>query len=443
MNRKILKGGLIFNIEKKRKFVADILIEGNSIMEISDDLNDDRAEVIDMRGRWLMPAFIDPHAHLREPGREDEETIESGITAAINGGFCAVACMPNTDPAIDDPSILKFVLDKSRRFCPQFRLLPIAAITRGREGKELSEIGLLKSAGAVAFSDDGSSVVDTYVMRRALEYGNSFGVLFILHEEDLLLSQGGQMHEGYYSTLLGLKGIPWTAEATFIARDLLLALDSGSKVHFAHVSSARSVEIINFAKNMGADVSAEVNFHNLVFCDEDLKSYDTNLKINPPMRSSDDREALIAAARSGQISMICSDHAPHASHEKELDFDLAPFGAIGLDLMPVAVFSELVFKKKLDEFRAIEMMTSEPAKLFGLGSVDTIAGSIANIAAIDPNAETVVDIKFLQSKSKNTPFLGKKLKSSLTDLFLAGTQVKKNGEVLIQLSKSKVEIDPK
>jgi dihydroorotase len=443
LNRKILKGGLIFDIEKKHKFTADILIEGSLIKEISDDLRDDHAEVIDMSGRWLMPAFIDPHAHLREPGREDEETIESGITAAINGGFCAIACMPNTDPAIDDPSILKFILDKSKRFCPQFRLLPVAAITRGREGKEISEIGLLKSAGAFAFSDDGSSVVDAYIMRRALEYGNSFRVLFILHEEDLLLSEGGQMHEGYYSTLLGLKGIPWTAETTFVARDVLLALDSGARIHFAHISSVRSVDIMDFAKDMGADVSAEVNFHNLIFCDEDLKTYDTNLKINPPMRSSDDRKALIAAARSGQISMICSDHAPHASHEKELDFDLAPFGVIGLDLMPAAVFSELVFKKKLDEFRAIELMTSGPAKLFGLGSVDIRAGSIANIAAMDPNVEMVVNDRFLQSKSKNTPFLGKKLKSSLTDLFLAGTQVKKNGEVLIQISKSKIEINSK
>jgi dihydroorotase len=204
-----------------------------------------------------------------------------------------------------------------------------------------------------------------------------------------------------------------------------------------------SIKIMDLAKSVGVDVSAEVNFHNLIFCDEDLKTYDTNFKINPPMRSSDDRRALIAAARSGQISMICSDHAPHASHEKELDFDLAPFGAIGLDLVPAAVFSELVFKKRLDEFRAIEMMTSGPAKLFGLGNVNIRAGSTANIAVVDPNAETVVDGRFLRSKSKNTPFLGKKLKSSLTDLFLAGTQVKKNGEVSIKLAESKIEIDLK
>ena len=431
MNRKILKGGLIFNIENKHKFTADIMIESGLIKEISSDIPDDSAEVINMSGRWLMPAFIDSHTHLREPGREDEETIESGITAAVNGGFCAVACMPNTDPAVDDPSIVKFLLDKSRRFCPQFRLLPIAAISKGREGKEIAEIGLLKNAGAVAFSDDGSPVSDSYVMRRSLEYGTGFGTLFILHEEDIFLSEGGQMHEGYYSTQLGLRGIPWTAEATLIARDALLAIDSGARVHFAHISSAMSIKIMEFVKKMGADVSAEVNFHNLIFSDEDLKSYDTNLKINPPIRSSNDRKVLIAAARVGQISIICSDHAPHASQEKELDFDLAPFGAIGLDLMPTAVFSELVFKKKIDEFRAIEMMTSEPAKLLGLGSVEIKAGSTANIAVIDPNAETVVDAKFLRSKSKNTPFLGRKLKSSLTDLFLEGKQVKKNGEILI------------
>jgi len=441
LSRKILKNGLIFDIEKKCKYIADILIDGIFIKEISTEIRDIHTEIIDMSGKWIMPAFIDAHVHLREPGREDEETIESGITAAINGGFCAVACMPNTEPAIDDPSIINFILDKSKRFCPQFKLMPIASITRGREGKEISEIGLLKSAGAVAFSDDGNSIADSYLMRRSLEYGKSFGALFILHEEDRLLSDDGQMHEGYYSTLLGLKGIPWTAEATFIARDMLLAQDAGVKIHFAHLSSKRSIEIMNFAEKIGSIISAEVSFHNLIFSDEDLVSYDTNFKINPPIRSSEDRRALISASKNGSISVICSDHAPHAIHEKELDFDLTPFGAIGLDLMPVAVFSELVFKNKLDEFRAIEMMTSAPAKLFGMGERDLREGTIANIAVINPDAETVIDSTFLRSRSKNTPFMGRKLKSYLSDLFLEGTQVKKSGIIMINSSEGKCKVD--
>lgn len=429
LNTKVLTGGLIFDINDKKKYTADILIEDGLIKEISGNLNIKGAKTIDLSGKWVMPAFIDPHVHLREPGREDEETLESGISAAINGGFCAIACMPNTEPPIDDSSIVKFLLDKSRRICPDFKLMPVAAITKGRDGKVISEIGLLIDAGAVAFSDDGNPVSDAYIMRRVMEYGKGHGALFILHEEDVLLSDGGQMHEGYYSTLLGLKGIPWTSEATLVARDILLTLDSGARVHFAHISSGKSVEVLDFAKSMGLDVSAEVNFHNLIFCDEDLKTYDTNLKINPPIRSSEDRSTLIKAANNGLIRMICSDHAPHASHEKDLDFDLAPFGAIGLDIMPVAVFSELVFKKKIDEFRAIEMMTVEPARLFGLGDVGIKVGSTANIAAIDPESETRVDANFLKSKCKNTPFLGKKLRSSLTDLFIAGNQVKGNGEI--------------
>jgi dihydroorotase len=374
-----------------------------------------------------MPGVIDIHVHLREPGREDEETIESGARAAIHGGFTSVACMPNTEPALDTQGAVRFVKAKARE-AGLARVFPIGAITVGRRGERLTEFGEMVAAGAVAFSDDGDSVEKAGLARRAFEYARMFGVPLISHCEDKSLSAGGVMNEGAVSTRLGLRGWPRIAEEIIIARDIALAEYTGGRLHVAHVSSARGVELVREAKRRGVRVTAESMPHYFALTDDALAEYDTNLKVNPPIRAAEDREAIIAGLADGTLDTIASDHAPHASFEKDLEFDRAPFGLIGLETTLALVMTELVRPGRLALATAVERMTAGPARALGLPLGRLAPGAPADITLFDADASWRVDPAEMHSRSKNTPFTGRELTGRVRMVLVAGERRFADGE---------------
>jgi dihydroorotase len=363
---------------------------------------------IDLKGLYLCPGLIDMHVHLREPGREDEETIVSGAEAAAAGGFTAVACMPNTDPALDNAESIKFVLERAQM--AKVKVYPVGAITVGRKGETLAPMIEMRETGAVAFSDDGSGLQNGHLMRRALEYAGTCNVPIISHCEYNDLASGGVMNESFTSTVLGMKGIPPIAEELMVARDIMLAEYTGGRVHIAHVSTAGSVELIRRAKKAKIKVTAEVTPHHFTLTDELIKSFDTNLKVNPPLRTKKDVDALKKGLADGVIDVIASDHAPHAIEEKEMEFDFAPSGMIGLETTLGLVATELVAKKVLTWPQAIKAMTVNPARILNLPGGTFEKGSPADLTVIDPNLEWVVSKDELHSLSKNSPFIGRKLK---------------------------------
>ena len=382
-------------------------------------------DLIDASGCWVVPGLFDMHVHLREPGREDKETIATGTQAAAAGGFTGIACMPNTNPALDDESKIRYVIQRGGG-CP-CRVYPIGAITKALEGEELAPMGEMVKTGAVAVSDDGKSVAKSNVMRNALNYSKSFNIPVICHSEDSTLSAKGHMNEGLVSTRLGIRGIPVIAEDIAVSRDILLAEYTGARVHIAHVSTAGSVRLVREAKSRGVRVTAETCPHYFTLTDEDIGMYDTNKKMNPPLRTAVDREAVVAGLADGTIDVIASDHAPHVSEEKDVEFDNAAFGVIGMETSLGVVLTVLVNKGILTPARMVEKMSVAPNRILGLPGGSLGPGSPADVTIIDPSVRWTVDPAQFFSKARNTAFVGMEVEGAAACTVLGGRVVYKRG----------------
>lgn len=418
----LIKGGTVVDPNGKINEALDILVSDGKISEIERSLQVKDAKVIDAAGMIVSPGLIDMHVHLREPGREDEETVLTGTRAAAKGGFAAVVCMPNTDPALDSAEALaklKAIISKDA----VVNVLPAGAITVGRLGRELTDIKAMVKEGVVAVSDDGSSVEDADLMLKALRNARSAGVPVIDHCEDAALSGRGVMNKGFVSTKMGLRGIPRESEWIRVERDIALAEKAGAKIHIAHVSCKESIGVIRKAKSRGVPVTAETAPHYFALTDDCCATYDTNTKINPPLRTADDVAAIKAALADGTIDVIASDHAPHTDCEKDVEFDLAPFGKIGLESSLGVAIEVLIKGKVLTWPELIEKFTSNPARILGLRSGTLKKGSPADITIIDLKKEHTIIRDELESKSRNSPFIGWRLTGKAVGLFVAGKPV--------------------
>lgn len=403
----LIRKGRVVDPEKGREDIFDLLIEGERIKRIGKNLPFKTEKVIEAEELIVSPGFIDLHSHLREPGREDEETIGSGTRAGAKGGYTTLCCMPNTSPPLDDPSSIEFVLKKARGE-GVIEVLPLGTISRGREGKELSSLGRMRKAGAIGFSDDGDWVLNSSLMRRALEYSRMLQVPIFSHPEDPTLSQGGVMNEGFLSTLLGLPPLSPEAEEIAIFRDLALARLTGGRLHLCHLSTKRGVELVREAKARGVRVTAEVTPHHLALTEERVRTFDTNFKVNPPLRTREDVEALKQGLKDGTIDCISTDHAPHREEEKELEFEASPFGVIGLETSLGVILKELVEEKILSLPQALKKITLGPALCLGIGRGRIGEGEVANLTLFSLEEWEVKKEEFI-SLSKNTPFAGEKL----------------------------------
>ncbi len=388
---------------------ADVFIQDGKIVEIGNPLNtpgthDSSVTILNASGLIVAPGLVDLHCHLREPGFEYKETIASGTHSAVAGGFTSICCMPNTQPVNDTEAITQFMLTRAQE-SGKARLFPIGAITKKSEGEELANIGELVHAGCVAISDDGRPVMNSLVMRRALEYAKAFDIPVVDHCEDLHLTDGGCMNEGLVSTELGIPGIPHASEEVMVARNLALAALTGVHVHLAHLSTARSVDLVRHAKAQGLPVSAEVCPHHFSLTEEAVRGFDSNTKMNPPLRTDEDIQALKAGLVDGTIDVIATDHAPHALQEKQLEFDTAPFGIVGFETaLPLTL--RLVQEGVLSLEQALDKLTRAPAQLFHLPVGSLRPGNYADVVVFDPQEEWVVDPSQFRSKSRNTPFGG-------------------------------------
>lgn len=421
----LIKNGIIVDPASKVEEKLDILIVNNLISKISKNITDKEAKIIDAKGCIITPGFIDMHTHLREPGFEYKETIETGSKAAAKGGFTTICCMPNTNPPIDDQAMVEFINMKSKKV-GIVDVLPVGTITKAREGKELSPIGELYKAGVVAISDDGDCVANSEIIRRALQYTQMFDIPIIEHCEDISLTLEGVMNEGYFSTLLGLKGIPAAAEEIMVARDILLAKDFGGRLHIAHVSTEGSVEIIRWGKKLGVNVTAEVTPHHFTLDDSMLQKYDTNYKMKPPLRSKNDVKAIKKGLKDGTIDVIATDHAPHAELDKHVEFNMAADGIIGLETAFPLIITELVDKKILNLLEAIAKITINPAKILKLKKGILAEGEIADIVIANIEKEILITKDFFASRSSNSPFIGMKLKGSIEKVIKSGKIIYEN-----------------
>ncbi len=402
----LLKGGRVVDPSQNLDGRRDILIEAGKIVSIADSIDESSqdTQVFSLEGKIVLPGLVDMHTHLREPGYEYKETIRSGSQAAAAGGFSSIACMPNTDPVNDSRTVTEYILKRAQE-CNLVHVYPIAAISRKSEGKVLAEFGDLKEAGAVAFSDDGKPVMNSGLMRRALEYASSLDRVIISHCEDLQLSAGGLMNEGRISTELGLPGIPTLAEEAMVARDLLLAEFTGAALHIAHVSAAGAVRMIRDAKTRGVRVTAETTPHYFTLTDEALRDFDPSFKVNPPLRSREDLEAILEGLRDGTIDAIATDHAPHALTDKEVEFEYAASGISGLETA-LALSLRLVENGLLTLPELIRKMSTNPAKILNISRGTLLPGADADITVLDLDRSWVADPLSWKSQGKNSPFFG-------------------------------------
>jgi dihydroorotase len=424
----LIRGGRVIDPASGHDAVADVLLADGKVEAVGPRLAREGAEVLDAEGCVVAPGLVDVHVHLREPGREDVETIATGARAAVAGGFTTVCAMPNTDPVTDNQAAVGFIVAQARRAATA-RVHPIGAVSLGQKGEQLAEFGELVGAGAVAVSDDGRPVATAHLMRTALEYALSFGIPVIDHCEDLSLSAGGAMHEGLVSTRLGLKGIPRSAEDVIVSRDIALAELTGGHVHLAHVSTAGAVAMIRAAKARGVRVTAEATPHHLALTDAACEGYDTHAKMNPPLRESGDVAALRAGLADGTIDCIATDHAPHHYDAKEQEFDHAPFGVVGLETALGIAITELVDGGALTLPAMLRCLTSRPAEIAHLAAGTLARGTAADVVVFDPAAAWTVDPARFFSKSRNTPFAGRVLKGEVRWTLVGGEIVHRRGDV--------------
>jgi dihydroorotase len=399
----------------------EVRIDDGTIVDVAQQVDANGHRVVEAEGLVLAPAFVDPHVHLRTPGREDEETVASGTAAAAAGGYCAVLAMPNTDPVVDSAATLGALVDAAKREA-EVPVGFLAAITRGQRGEELTEMGELADTGAVAFSDDGLPVASAGLMRRALQYASTTDRPLALHCEEPTLSHGGHVHEGRVAAELGFAGYPSVAESIAVERDLALAGYEGGRVHVLHLSAAESVEALRRARGTGVAASGEVTPHHLVLTDDSVRSLDPNVKMNPPLRAEPDREALLEALRDGTIQAIATDHAPHAAHEKEVPFEAAPFGVTGLETAFSALYSHLVEPGLLPLSTLLERMSAGPARIFGLDRPRVAEGARANLVLLDLDRDWKVGERPFLSRSGNSWLLGATLTGTVR-MTLAGGAV--------------------
>ncbi len=417
----LIKGGWVID-PGRMNGPAEVLIEDRKIAAVGERLAPGRTAapltIIDASGKLVLPGFVDLHVHLREPGLEYKETIATGTAAALAGGFTSVCCMPNTHPVNDNQAITEFILEQARA-AGNAHVFPVGAITKGSEGKELAEIGDLRRAGCVAISDDGQPVMNSLVMRRAMEYALAFNLPVVDHCEDLHLSEGGCMNEGIVSTQLGLPGIPAAAEDVMVARNLALAQLTGARLHLAHVSTEGSVRLLREAKGRGVRVTAEVCPHHFTLTEEAVRGFDTHAKMNPPLRTWQDVQAVREGLRDGTIDAIATDHAPHAAQEKQQEFAAAPHGIIGLETaLPLTLV--LVEEGILTLESAVAKLTTEPARAFGLSKGSLAPGVDADVVVVDPKAQWEVDPTRFRSKGRNTPFAGWAVKGRVLTTLVGG-----------------------
>ncbi len=415
----LIKNGHVVDPATAFDETADILVKDGVIAEIGKGIPEGAQKVIDASGKIVLPGLVDMHVHLREPGREDKETVATGTKAAVRGGVTSVLAMPNTTPTMDAPEHLRMFQDIVRRTASS-HVFVAAAITKGRAGTALTDFAALKDAGAVAVSDDGSSVDNDGLMEEAFRLAKKCGLLVICHCEDKRLSQKGVMNLGLMSTELGLRGIPKEAEYRRVERDLKLAAGAGCAVHIAHVSCRESVELIAAAKKRGEAVTAETAPHYLIFTEEALETYDPNFKMNPPLRTKADRDALRQALKDGVIDAIATDHAPHTESEKDIEFDHAEFGVTGLETACASLASEFIASGQMTWMELARLLSSAPAKILGIDKGRLEAGRCADIVVVDPGREWVVTKAAFASKSNNSPFVGRKLKGAVECTLCAG-----------------------
>ncbi len=406
----LLKNGRLIDPANKRDEEIDIHIADGKIVRMGKGISVPSAQVIELKGKVVAPGFIDMHVHLREPGYEYKETILTGCTAAAAGGFTAVCCMPNTNPPIDDESVVRLVREKGRSALGGLvDVHPVAAVTKDRKGEHLAPLAELAAAGAVAFSDDGDPVHDAEIMRRALEYASMFGRPVIQHAQDMPMTKGGAMNEGSVATRLGIPGMPPVAEDSVVARDIQIARYTGARYHVAHLSTAGAAAMVRAARAEGLNVTCEVTPHHIALTDEAVSGFDTNTKMNPPLRTKADVEALKKGLKDGTIDVIATDHAPHSFDEKQVEYQSAPFGIVGLETAIGLVVTELVNTGVLTIAQMIEKMSINPRRILNLPEIRIAEGQMANLTIFDPAAEWIVDTQSFRSKSKNSPFGGTKL----------------------------------
>jgi dihydroorotase len=405
MSKLVLRNGRVIDPASRRDEVADVFVDGETIAAVGPALDAAGAEVFDASGLIVAPGFIDMHVHLREPGFEHAETIETGARAAAAGGFTSVCCMPNTKPVNDSASVTSYIVERARRYAV-VNVFPIGAITKNSEGEQLAAIGSMKAAGIIAISDDGRPVMNARVMRRAMETARAFDLPVIDHCEDLDLSAGGDMHEGVTSTRLGLRGIPSASEDVMVARDILLAELTGVRFHVAHLSTKHSVEMVAFAKSRGLNVTCEVTPHHFSLSDAQIEPYDPNYKMKPPLRCCSDVQSVIAGVASGTVDALATDHAPHAGSEKMQEFEKCPFGILGLETAIGVTLDRLVHPGRITVQRMIELYTAGPARVLGLDRGTLAPGAAADITVLDLRSDWTYDVNRSLSKSRNSPFDG-------------------------------------
>ncbi|MCS7202119.1 MAG: dihydroorotase [Dictyoglomus sp.] len=428
----LIRNALLIYPEREFQEKRDIYIENGIIKEIGDNLHINNIdEVIDGEGKIIVPSMTDMHTHLREPGFEWKEDLLSGSMSAVAGGFTSIACMPNTSPPLDQRSFIEYIYKRTKEI-NLVNIYPIGTITKGREGKELSEMGDMYLAGAKGFSDDGSCVMNSEILRCALEYSKIFNVPIIEHCEDINLTLEGSINWGKTATLLGLKGMPWTAEASIVARDIFLAQLTQGKLHIAHVSCWQSIEMIRWAKKYGIKVSCEVTPHHLILTEDYVKetNYDANTKVNPPLRTKEDQESLWKALEEDIIDVIVSDHAPHHQDDKLKEYDLAEFGISGLETLVPLVITYGYFHRKLSLPKLLKKISYNPSKILNIPYIPLEKGNIANLTIIDLKKEKIVNPLEFFSKGKNTPFKGWNLKGWPILTIVNGKIVFREGKIL-------------
>ncbi len=415
----LIKNGHVVDNKTGLNGITDILIENGKIVEIGTGLEITNGDLIDAKGKYVLPGLVDAHCHLRDPGFEYKEDIETGTRSAAMGGFTSIACMPNTNPIIDNQSIIRYILSKAKSD-GVVNVYPIGAISKGQKGEELSEIGELKFAGAVAVSDDGKPVKSSSLMKKTLQYASMFDMTVISHCEDLDVAEEGVMNEGYQSTILGLKGIPSAAEEIMVARDVILAEYTKTPIHIAHVSTELSIDIIRNAKRRGVKVTCETCPHYFSLTEEACDGFNTLAKVNPPLRTKKDVEAVIEGLKDGTIDIIATDHAPHHKDEKNVEFNIAANGMVGFETaLPLAI-TNLVKPGHLSMQQLVDKMCINPSKILGLNKGTIEVGKSADIVIVDINEEYTVDISKFQSKSKNSPFNGFRLKGAVYHTIVDG-----------------------